>query len=172
MSQHAKISAKNSHFAPARFLKAGPFLLAGLRKHYNSDTRRQIPDLWHEVGPHLGKLPAQVGKIAYGVCLSTSDDNDEFDYLASAEVSSVKNLPPRWTHIKIPAQRYAVFPHDGSVSEIPETIKEIFQNWLPDSDYESAGGGKDRPNVLERYGEGYDPATGRGDIEIWLPVKD
>jgi hypothetical protein len=25
--------------------------------------------------------------------------------------------------------------------------------------------------MLERYGEGFDPRTGTGDIEIWIPPK-
>jgi predicted transcriptional regulator YdeE len=26
--------------------------------------------------------------------------------------------------------------------------------------------------MLERYGEGFDPRTGSGDIEIWTPIKE
>jgi len=26
--------------------------------------------------------------------------------------------------------------------------------------------------MLERYGEGFDPQTGSGDIEIWTPIKE
>ena len=169
MSQQTKVNTKS--FKPARFQKAGPLVLAGLRKHYNSDTRAQLPELWHEVGPLFGKIPAQVGKVGYGVCISTSEDNEEFDYLAAAEVSNVQNLPPNWSYIKIPAQRYAVFPHEGPVSDIHTTVKEIFRSWLPDSGHELAAGVSGQPDFLEHYGEGYDPATGTGDIEVWLPVK-
>ena len=171
MSQPTKVSLKSSSLAPVRLQKTGPLLLAGKRKHYTSSTRSQIAQLWHEVGPHFGKLASQVGKIGYGVGISTSEDSDEFDYMAAAEVSNVQSLPPQWTHLKIPAQRYAVFPHEGKASEISGTVQEIFQNWLPNSGYEHAEGRNDQPDFLEHYGEGYDVATGQGDIEIWLPVK-
>jgi predicted transcriptional regulator YdeE len=31
---------------------------------------------------------------------------------------------------------------------------------------------RDLPVMLERYGEGFDPQTGSGDIEIWTPIKE
>jgi AraC family transcriptional regulator len=167
-----RTSTKSTHLEPTRFQTSGQLILAGLRKHYTKATRTQIPQLWHEVGPHFGKLPAQIGKAGYGVCITTSEDNGEFDYLAAAEVSNVQNLPPNWTHLRIPAQRYAVFPHDGHVSEIATTVKEAFESWEPNSGYVIEAGEGDKPDFIEHYGEGYDPATGTGDIEIWLPVKN
>ncbi len=145
-------------------------LLAGVRRHYNTETRRRIPNLWHEVGPQFGKIPSQVGNIGYGVCLATSDRNEEFDYMAAAEVSDVKNLPAGWTSLRLSAQRYAVFPHEGHVSKINETVADIFQNWLPSSGQRQPSARRDQPDFLEHYGEGYDPSSGAGDIEIWVPV--
>jgi AraC family transcriptional regulator len=29
----------------------------------------------------------------------------------------------------------------------------------------------DMPDVLERYGESFDPRTGNGGFEIWVPAK-
>jgi len=171
MAKQSKVSTNPTQLAPARFQKSVPLLLAGLRRHFNRDTRTQIPDLWHEAGPQFAKLPGHVGNVAYGVCISTPGDQDDFDYLAAVEVSGVQKLPPGWTHIKVPAQRYAVFRHDGPVSDIPTLMREIFQSWLPNSGYELTAGGDDEPDFLEHYGEGYDPTTGLGDIEVWLPVK-
>jgi AraC family transcriptional regulator len=40
--------------------------------------------------------------------------------------------------------------------------------WLPGSGKEMA----DSVGLLERYGKDFDPQTGRGDVEIWIPIKD
>jgi AraC family transcriptional regulator len=45
----------------------------------------------------------------------------------------------------------------------------IFQ-WLPTSGHERAKA-QGPPDFFERYGEGFDPQTGYGDIEVWVPVK-
>jgi predicted transcriptional regulator YdeE len=33
-------------------------------------------------------------------------------------------------------------------------------------------GGERLPLMMERYGPGFDPAIGRGDIEIWIPLAE
>ena len=43
----------------------------------------------------------------------------------------------------------------------------IWNKWLPDSDKLTA----DAPN-FERYGKQFDPLTGLGPIELWVPVEN
>ena len=45
-------------------------------------------------------------------------------------------------------------------------MNTIRSKWLPDSGHEAA----DAPD-FERYGERFDPATGEGGCEIWIPIK-
>jgi AraC family transcriptional regulator len=59
-----------------------------------------------------------------------------------------------------------VFTHDGHISTIRGTWKSIWSQWLPGSGHKLA----DAP-FFERYGEAFDPRTGSGGFEIWIPLK-
>jgi AraC family transcriptional regulator len=149
-----------------RFEKGTTLVLAGLRKRYTFETMTEIPALWSAFGPRIGTIPAVVGAAAYGVITGTPDGTG-FDYLAGVEVSETAALPSDLTTIAVPAQRYAVFSHPGSVATLCETIDHAFHQWLPTSGHELSG----HPDFFERYGERYNPETGTGDIEIWIPIK-
>ena len=69
--------------------------------------------------------------------------------------------------MRIPEHRYAVFSHTEHISTIRRTITAIWNQWLPQSGLKVA----DAPS-FERYDEKFDPATGNGGLEIWVPVKD
>ena len=75
-------------------------------------------------------------------------------------------LPAGFTHILIPAQRYAVFTHKQHVSSIPQTIETIWSKWLPESGVDAA-----ESPAFERYTEEFNPQTGMGGMEIWVPLK-
>ena len=69
--------------------------------------------------------------------------------------------------VRIPEQRYAVFTHRDHISTIRRTVNTIWNHWLPASGLKAA----DAPN-FERYDENFDPLTGNGGLEIWVPVKE
>jgi AraC family transcriptional regulator len=94
-----------------------------------------------------------------------------FDYLCGVEVSLSSRLPAAFKKVNIPAQKYAVFPHRGHVSEIARTVKAIYSRWLPTSGHTLPAASPRRPTFFERYGEEFNPRTGRGGIEIWLPIR-
>jgi AraC family transcriptional regulator len=58
-----------------------------------------------------------------------------------------------------------VFSHRGHVSTMRSTVYTIWNKWLPASGYKVA----DAPD-FERYDESFDAESGRGTIEIWLPI--
>jgi AraC family transcriptional regulator len=43
--------------------------------------------------------------------------------------------------------------------------------WLPESGHEIVRGTADAPNFFERYSEEFDPRTGMGGMEVWIPIK-
>jgi AraC family transcriptional regulator len=152
--------------APSRFENGAAMVLAGLNQRYTYDNMETIPAQWERFVPYLGNVPARMGRVDYGVVVSTPDGKG-FDYMTAFEVSDTSQLPADFTTREVPAQRYAVFPHPGPVVTMCETIDAIFDRWLPDSGCEMTGA----PDFLERYGEKFNPEIGAGDIEIWLPVK-
>ncbi|MBW8859207.1 MAG: AraC family transcriptional regulator [Caulobacter sp.] len=155
---------------PPRFEDGRPLLIAGVLQRYGcEDGGAGIPSQWRHLAPHLGHIQNQVGgalaDVAYGVC-ANSDDHGNFDYLAGVEVTEFSDLPADFATLRIPAQRYAVFRHVEHISQIRTTMRAIWTVWLPTSPYEAA----DAP-LFERYGPEFDPRTGEGGLEIWLPVK-
>jgi AraC family transcriptional regulator len=151
-----------------RFEDGDTKLIAGLRGHYTRETMRDIPDLWKRFAPYIGKVPGQVGGVAYGVCFPLSDG---FDYLAGVEVASATELPEAFSVVTMPVQRYAVFTHRGHVSKLQETCDAIEREWLPRSQYAFVHGLPGTPGFFERYGESFDPRIGVGDVEVWVPIK-
>jgi AraC family transcriptional regulator len=148
-----------------RFVDGKALLIARIGARYTFQTIQGIPAQWQRVGPHIGHIAAQVGRTAYGVCCDF-DDDDSFRYIAGVEVSRFADLPDEFSTVRIPARRYAVFSHRDHISTIRATHVAIWSTWLPESRHKVA----DAPN-FERYGEEFDPLTGNGLVEIWLPLK-
>lgn len=154
-----------ANLEPPRFEDGKPFLVAGLSARYSCETSTAIPAQWQRFGAYLGKLPGQVGKVAYGVACNC-DDVGNFDYLCGVEVSDFSALPAEFSRLRIAAQRYAVFHHREHISTIRRTWNTIWNQWLPASGHVPA----DAPN-FERYDMRFDPLSGMGGLEIWLPLK-
>ena len=162
-------STKIDNLAPPRFETAKAFLVAGVAERITCDNGAIIPSLWHRFHQEVADIPARIGQgndqVAYGVC-SNGDDAGNFDYIAGVEVSDFSDLPRRYGRIRIPEQRYAVFTHSDHVASIRRTVNTIWNHWLPASGFKAA----DAPN-FERYDVNFDPTTGNGGFEIWVPVK-
>jgi AraC family transcriptional regulator len=151
--------------APPRPVDRGPLLLAGLLEHYKDGDMSAIPNQWQRFGPWLGNIPSQVSGMAYGV-ICNSDDEGTTDYLTAVEVGDFANLPSELHRMRLPAQRYAVFSHGGHISEIPSVWRTIWADWIPQKVKKLA----DAP-FFELYPEAFDPMSGTGGFEIWLPVE-
>src|SRR6266403_837897 len=143
--------------------------IAGLREHYTSETMKDIAELWQRFAPHIGNVPGQVGHVAYGLCFNALSP-DGMDYLVGVEVSSSSGLPGEFSVATIPAQKYAVFSHREHVSKLYQTLDAI-DKWLPGSGFGAASGAAEVPNLFERYSEEFDPRTGMGGMEVWIPIK-
>jgi AraC family transcriptional regulator len=153
-----------------RFETAKAFLVAGIAERITCDNGAMIPGLWARFHQEVADIPARAGhvkdQVAYGVCCN-GDDSGNFDYIAGVEVSDFSDLARRFGRIRIPEQRYAVFTHTDHVASIRRTVTTIWNQWLPASGLKAA----DAPN-FERYDERFDPMTGSGGFEIWVPVKE
>ena len=152
--------------AAPRFEQAPALLIAGLGARYAQGGDPAIPLQWQRFMPHIGHVPSQVGSVTYGVMANFDEDNS-FDYIAGVEVKSFSDLPEGFTTIRLPARRYAVFTHRSHVSSIPATMAAIWRDWLPSSGHRFA----DAPS-FERYDQRFNPRTGDGEVELWLPLED
>jgi AraC family transcriptional regulator len=150
-----------------RFETGKAMLVAGVGErctHENGGAG--IPNQWQRFHQKVGDIPDRVGQVAYGVCCN-GDDSGNFDYIAGVEVSDFSDLPREFSRVRIPEQRYAVFTHRDHISSIRRTVNTIWNHWLPASSLKAA----DAPS-FERYDENFDPLTGNGGLEIWVPVKE
>ena len=159
-------STAHDTIAPPRFETGKAMLVAGVGDRFSYESSAGIPGLWSRFHQYVDGFPGRIGKVAYGVC-TNPDDAGNFDYIAGVEVADFSDLPRDFGRIRIPEQRYAVFNHTEHISTIRRTIGTIWNNWLPSSGYKVA----DAP-TFERYDEKFDPVTGNGGLEIWVPVKD
>jgi AraC family transcriptional regulator len=90
---------------PSRFEDFRPQRIAGLKQRLNNENMKNISALWQRFVPHFGKVPGQVGLIAYGLCCHLEMNPFSFDYLAGVEVSGNSKLPEGFSHVDIPALR-------------------------------------------------------------------
>ncbi|MGV1789880.1 AraC family transcriptional regulator [Rhizobium sp. A37_96] len=150
-----------------RFETRAPMLLAGLAETYAHDANQAIPSLWQKFNQHFGHIPGQVGNVAYGVCTQVDGNSEGFRYMSAVEVTGADDLPEGFVTTKLPQQRYAIFAHRGHISGITGTVHQIFGEWLPESGHQHAG----VPDMMERYDDRFDPRTGMGVTEIWIPLK-
>jgi predicted transcriptional regulator YdeE len=165
--QEDRLRAESARYLldPPRMENRPEMLIAGLNETYTFETRSNIPAQWQRAVAQLEGVPGQVGGSTYGVCWNYKQDCG-FDYLAGVEVQNAAGLPNGFTHVRIPASRYAVFAHRGHVSTLPDTIDAIWTKWLPNSGHQAA----DSPS-FERYTADFDPQTHQGGIEVWVPLK-
>ena len=150
--------------APTRIESTGPLLLAGLARRYRGAENAEIPGQWQAFGPRLGSIPGALGAEAYGVVYNVDDENNH-EYLCAVAVGSFDPLPADLDRLRLPARRYAVFQHAGHVSDIRRTCHSAFSQWIPEAGLSAA----DAP-FFEKYGADFDPDTGTGGLEIWIPI--
>lgn len=147
-----------------RFVDGQPLLLAGLSERYDQQSSANIPSQWQRFVPLIGTIPGQKEHATYGVVYN-SDDAGNTDYLSGVPVEDFSRTPAGLTTLRIGARRYAVFTHLGHVAGIRSVWNAIFREWLPASGCRLA----DAP-MFERYGEAFNPVSGLGGFEIWIPV--
>lgn len=146
----------------------GPLLLAGLRTFQRYDALAEITAQWSRFAPHIATL-APAGAESYGVCFAVEDREDGFDYLAAVPVTSLEDLPEDLVGARIGPRRVAAFAHRDHVATIADTCSAIISRWIPTAPVVV----ESKPiSLIERYGPSFDPSTGRGEIEILIPLAD
>ena len=152
---------------PPRIVDRKPLLVAGLAERHPFDKPEAVPAQWARFAPYIGNIPAEAGVAAYGISTDMFHGGESFQMLTCVEVSDVSDLQPELNALRLPAQRYAIFRHNGHVSAMRTPIHTILNRWLPETGMTLGG----NPDLVEYYGPGFNPEAGMGDVEIWLPVR-
>lgn len=151
--------------APPRFEAAGPILAVGLSELCAFDAVEAIAAQWRRFGPAFAGIPDKAQPIPLGV-MTAVDEDGGFDYVCAAEVTGFTQAPAGFSKLRVPPQSYAVFEHREHVSTLRRTYAAIWNHWLPDSGRTGADG----PS-LERHHPTFDPRTGLGGVDIWIPLS-
>lgn len=141
----------------------GAFRVVGLSATTSFEDNSAIPALWSEFNALEDAVQNAVHGAAYGVCCDATEAG-QFRYLAGIEATG---LTDGMDHVDVPAGRYAVFTHNGHISDLPKSVYTIWNQSLPDLELTP----EQRPD-FERYDDRFDPGTGRGTVEIWIPVPE
>lgn len=154
-----------------RIVQTPSITIAGLQRYHRFDGEMSanLARQWREFVPMMTRLAHARGRVGYGLCFDTADKAG-FDYLTGIEVTTIDGLEQRLKGATVPAGTYAVFPHRDHVSKLSETVRRAFQ-WLPASGHAHHYASGREPTLFERYGERFDPQTGLGDIDVFIPVK-
>ncbi len=139
--------------------------VAGISRHYPFDKVGGIPEQWQIFAEMIPRLTSTLNPQTYGVIYNSGDDS--FDYLSGVAVAIDAVVPLHAVRLDLPIQKYAVFDHPGHVASLRETCNAIWAEWLPNS-------GKTVVEApwFERYGDAFNPETGAGGLEVWIPVTD
>lgn len=138
------------------------FRVVGLGLDCGTGQIGDIPRLWQEFNARSDEVADGRFKATFGVC-NPSDEDGQFRYIAGAEASDV---PHGMESLRIPAGRYAVFCHEGHVAQLPHFVHAIWSTGLADAGLTPA-----RTPDFERYDSRFNPRTGEGVVEIWIPVE-
>ncbi|RCK52349.1 hypothetical protein TH25_07570 [Thalassospira profundimaris] len=159
-----------------RLEKRDHLRIAGLKRRYSVESSTAIPAQWQQFIPWIGNIDGQSGYETYGVCSNITNDtptsaqNDKavyFDYICGVAISATAEITdPELSVIDIAPQTYAVFTHRGHISGIRATTFTIWNDYLPKSNLRPLSAPE-----FECYGREFDPETGNGGVEIWIPVE-
>jgi AraC family transcriptional regulator len=140
-------------------------VLAGIVEQYDTQSSSSIPDQWKRFSRYIGRIGGAVDEVTYGVIYNVNPGGT-FDYMCGVEVTQGAVLPAGLSSLELAARRYAVFVHRGHLAGLRSTFQAIWGRWLPGSGWKHLEG-----PTFERYGPGFNPVTGMGGLEIWVPIQ-
>lgn len=145
---------KAAGIAPVRIEAAKAMRFVGLEERFTPARMAEIPALWSRF-----EASGVLSGVAYGVVRFGA--GEEFTYLAAVERATDAPPPEGFVEVLVPARSYVVYVHEGHVARLCDTIAQI-----------EVCAGLNEDGFIERYGEGFDPRTGLGDMEVWVPLRE
>jgi len=149
---------------PPRFVEGDASRVVGLSERCAWESTIKIPAQWQRFVPYMDAIANRLDRIPVGVS-HAMDDEGQFEYVCGVEVVRFGEKPPELRQLEIPARAYAVFAHRGHISTVRETYSAIWNYALPELDQPVA----DAP-IIEHHNATFDPRTGEGGIELWIPL--
>ena len=142
----------------------------------NNQSNIDIPNFWNEYMNSgamnvLHKEDFLVSDTEYGICIPLKDCTNRFKYLIGVEAKRESDTRD-YDFIEIAEQLYAIFTtppakRNNFSSVIQATWREIYEKWLPNSEYLFDSNGFDFELYDERCGCNLDSIV----MDIYIPIK-
>lgn len=127
----------------------------------------EIPQFWEKIirENKIDKIPDKKFRdTVLGICMDF-EPSGRFSYIIGSEVTSTENTPEDMVCRTIPAAKYAVFTARGKMPDpIQDTVKYIYQEWLPNSEYHRANAAD-----FELYDERCNDSE-NAEVDIYIPI--
>ena len=167
LTEPLKMSEQTHKDLPVpRIVQSKQKRIAGLVERYDESTATQIPSQWGRFNATFAPFTGMVNDHGYGVVYDGKDDGT-YNYMAGVEVTDTADLPDGYQVMQLSSRQYMVFKHTGHVSSIQETWATIWNKAIPESNYVVT-----TDPTFEVYGDNFDPQTGNGGVDIWIPVDN
>jgi AraC family transcriptional regulator len=148
-----------------RIDSVGELLFVGLNEHVAYAEMQSIAGQWQRFMSSLyGNIEHKLDEPPVGI--TTGQKENGIDYVCAAGVSTFGRVPLGCIKVTLTPAKYAVFAHDGHITQLRETYNAIWNDWFPKSGRIPA----EAPG-FERHNSAFDPRTGNGGVTIWLPIK-
>lgn len=154
----------NVTLAPPRMREEPPRSFVGLMSTCSLDELQAIPALWQRFSQQWQCIDGAAGRLPFGYG-GPIDEDGRFEYGCVVQVLPQASTPRGFERRRQPAARYAVFRHDAHVSTVRGSYRAILDDALP-----SLGLTRAPLASLERHLPSFDPRSGEGGVELWIPV--
>ena len=142
------------------------FKVVGLKINVDPFDKR-IQELWDTFMRRYSEITNSANsEVAVGICCYPPTGIKTFDYIAGVLVSDDNNTPEGMVYYELPARKYAVFTHKGSLENLAETFTNIYDKWLTENGLEEAP-----YDEVEWYDKRFKFGEPDSEMDIYVPVK-
>ena len=134
----------------------------------DNEDHKVVQELWDEFRPRIDEVKNKKNPTRMvGIYKQRKNYPNRFAYIASVEVSTLSDIPKGMIPKIINGSKYAIFTYQGELCDIDKTYDYIYDEWLPESDFDENKNGDN----LEIFNIDF-PEEDNSDVDIYIAIKD
>jgi AraC family transcriptional regulator len=148
--------------------------VVGIKASMSIQTiQQETGNLARQFMPRRHEIVSRVGEHVFSIQdygnLQMKDLTPQttFEKWIGVEVSNFDKIPDGMETYILKSGTYAVFTYKGSIQDFPKSRQYIFQDWLPNSNYQL-----DNRAHFEELSENYSKDLQNTEEDVWIPVKE
>ncbi len=136
-----------------------------------TQKNNSIPQLWDKFNQRCREIQnIATDNVCIGVCphvnMKDFDENSEFTYIAGMIVRNFDHVPKGMVTMEIPAQKYAVATHKGTLDTLMDTYNYLYTDWLKNSEYELSPSAE-----IEWYDHRFKFGCEDSELDLYIPIR-